>query len=383
MLSLLLIRNKTKKIKKEVGSLQRVYNFSAGPAVLPAEVVRTVQEELPSYRRSGMSIMEISHRSSLFTDLQETAETDLRKLMQIPDNYDVLFLQGGGTLQFAMTAMNLAVKTKRVGFIDSGHWAQRAMEETALVKGTKAVVIASSKDQKYTQLPKIEPITGQFDYLHLTVNNTIEGTMYHQIPAELKKFPLVGDLSSIILGYSYQVTDFDLIYAGAQKNIGPAGLTVVILKHELLQNAPELPAMLSYPKQVQKHSALNTPPVFAIYVAGLVFKWLLAQGGVAAMQEKNEQKAQLLYAEIENSKLFKSPVAVEDRSLTNIPFVTGSAQLNQQFVAEAQAVGLLNLKGHRSVGGMRASLYNAMPLAGVKRLVEFMQEFERQHGGRN
>ncbi len=366
-----------------MGSLQRVYNFSAGPAVLPAEVVRTVQEELPSYRRSGMSIMEISHRSSLFTDLQETAETDLRKLMQIPDNYDVLFLQGGGTLQFAMTAMNLAVKTKRVGFIDSGHWAQRAMEETALVKGTKAVVIASSKNQKYTQLPKIEPITGQFDYLHLTVNNTIEGTMYHQIPAELKKFPLVGDLSSIILGYNYQVTDFDLIYAGAQKNIGPAGLTVVILKHELLQNAPELPAMLSYPKQVQKHSALNTPPVFAIYVAGLVFKWLLAQGGVAAMQEKNEQKAQLLYAEIENSKLFKSPVAVEDRSLTNIPFVTGSAQLNQLFVAEAQAVGLLNLKGHRSVGGMRASLYNAMPLAGVKRLVEFMQEFERQHGGRN
>ncbi len=366
-----------------MGSLQRIYNFSAGPAILPVEVVKTVQEELPSYRRSGMSIMEISHRSSLFTDLQEAAEADLRKLMQIPDNYDVLFLQGGGTLQFAMTAMNLAVKTKKVGFVDSGHWAQRAMEETALVKGTKAVVVASSKDQKYTQLPTIKPISGQFDYLHLTVNNTIEGTMYHQIPAGLKKFPLVGDMSSIILGYNYQVTDFDLIYAGAQKNIGPAGLTIVILKHELLQDAPDLPAMLSYPKQVQKHSALNTPPVFAIYVAGLVFKWLLAQGGVAAMQEKNEQKAQLLYAEIENSKLFRSPVAVKDRSLTNIPFVTGSAELDQQFVAESQAAGLLNLKGHRSVGGMRASLYNAMPLTGVERLVEFMQEFERQHGGQN
>jgi phosphoserine aminotransferase len=364
-----------------VGSLQRVYNFSAGPAVMPAEVVKKIQTELPSYRHSQMSIMEISHRSSLFTDLYNEAETDFRNLMKIPADYDVLFLQGGATLQFAMTAMNLAVKTKRVGFVDSGHWAQRAMEETALVSGVEPEVIASSKATNYSQLPAVSAVTKKYDYIHLTLNNTIEGTMYHQIPAALKKQPLVGDMSSIILGYGYHVADFDLIYAGAQKNIGPAGLTVVILKHSLLKDIPELPAMLSYPKQVNKHSALNTPPVFAIYAAGLVFKWLLAQGGVAAIQAKNEKKAQLLYDEIENSQLFSSPVAIQDRSLTNIPFVTGSKELDLQFVAAAQTAGLMNLKGHRSVGGMRASLYNAMPTEGVKRLVEFMQGFEKQHGG--
>jgi phosphoserine aminotransferase len=358
-----------------------VYNFAAGPAVLPAEVVKQVQQELTSYQKSGMSILEISHRSSLFTNLQTAAENDLRQLMQIPVDYDVLFLQGGTTLQFTMTALNLAHKTGKIAFVDTGHWSQRAIQEASLLPDIKPTVIASGKESKFTALPDIPEISENFDYVHLTINNTIEGTMYHQLPVNLKHQSVVADMSSIILGYNYQVKDFDLIYAGAQKNIGPAGLTVVILKHELLKNIPDLPAMLSYPKQVKKNSTLNTPPVFAIYTAGLVFKWLLRQGGVAAMQQQNEIKAQLLYDEIANSKLYHSPVTVADRSLTNIPFVTGSKELDTEFVVRATEKGLLNLKGHRLVGGMRASLYNAMPLAGVKQLVEFMQQFEMNHEG--
>ncbi|MFT9452240.1 3-phosphoserine/phosphohydroxythreonine transaminase [Liquorilactobacillus ghanensis] len=361
--------------------MPQVYNFAAGPAVLPAEVIKQVQQELTSYQKSGMSILEISHRSSLFTDLQAAAENDLRRLMRIPTDYDVLFLQGGATLQFTMTALNLAKKSGKIAFVDTGHWSQRAIQEAKLLPKVVPEIIASGKENHFTAIPKVPKITADYDYVHLTVNNTIEGTMYHQLPAALNNQTIVADMSSIILGYDYQVTDFDLIYAGAQKNIGPAGLTVVILKHALLSGIPTLPAMLSYPKQVKKHSALNTPPVFAIYTAGLVFKWLLRQGGVSAMQQQNEIKAQLLYNEIANSSLYRSPVAVADRSLTNIPFVTGSDQLDAEFVADAQAAGLMNLKGHRLVGGMRASLYNAMPLAGVKRLVEFMQQFEMNHGG--
>lgn len=358
-----------------MGSVTQVYNFAAGPAVLPAEVLRQVQSELISYKNSGMSVMEISHRSSLYTEMEAEAEADLRKLMSIPEDYDVLFLQGGATLQFAMAPLNLANRTRRIGFVDTGHWSQRAEEEAKLVTGIKAEVVASGEASNYTELPQAVELTENYDYLHLTLNNTIEGTMYKELPYT-GKVPLVGDLSSNILGQEYNVTDFGMIYAGAQKNIGPAGLTVVVVKHSFFKDAPQLPAMLSYAKQAAKHSALNTPPVFAIYVAGLVFKWLVQQGGVAQMQQRNEAKAQLLYDYLDASQLFKSPVKKQWRSTTNVPFITGNQELDQRFIAQAQSNGLVNLKGHRLVGGMRASLYNAFPRTGVEKLVEFMQTFE-------
>ncbi|WP_057743430.1 3-phosphoserine/phosphohydroxythreonine transaminase [Liquorilactobacillus capillatus] len=360
--------------------MAQIYNFSAGPAVLPAAVVRQVQSELVSYKNSGMSIMEISHRSSLYTEMEAEAERNLRELMRIPDEYDILFLQGGGTLQFTMAPLNFAQKTKQIGFIDSGHWAQRAIEEARLVPGVKAKVVASAKTTNYTSLPKDPVLQKTYDYIHLTLNNTIEGTMYRTLP-DLKNQVVVGDMSSNIMAQRYNVKDFDLIYAGAQKNIGPAGLTVVIVKHSLLHTTPELPSMLSYAKQAAKHSALNTPPVFAIYVASLVFKWLLQQGGVDEMQKRNEKKAQLLYDYLDSSSLFSAPVKKAARSTTNVPFVTGNAELDQRFVVAAQENGLVNLKGHRLVGGMRASLYNAMPLEGVQKLVEFMESFEQNIGG--
>lgn len=364
-----------------MGSVAQIYNFSAGPAVLPVSVVHQVQSELVSYKNSGMSIMEISHRSSLYTDMEAEAEENLRKLMRIPAEYDVLFLQGGGTLQFAMVPLNLAKGNNQVGYIDSGHWAQRAIEEARLVPKIKTDVVASAASTNYTTLPEVPKLKKQYDYIHLTLNNTIEGTMYRKLPENLKHQLLVGDMSSNIMAQRYNVEDFGLIYAGAQKNIGPAGMTVVIVKHELLDDKLELPAMLSYLKQAAKHSALNTPPVFAIYVAGLVFKWLLEQGGVEEMQKRNEKKAELLYNYLDASRLFNAPVTKDARSLTNIPFVTGNAELDQRFIASAQESGLVNLKGHRSVGGMRASLYNAFPFEGVQKLVEFMERFEQSVGG--
>lgn len=358
--------------------MTKVYNFSAGPAVLPAPVIKQVQAELPSYHGSGMSILEMSHRSSLYEDLAAQAEANLRDLMAIPDNYDVLFLQGGGTLQFTMAPLNLARHYHRLGIVDSGHWADRAKEEADLLPGIEADVVALSKDEHYTALPTDYHLTGDYDYIHLTLNNTIEGTMYRQLP-HLPGQVLVGDMSSNILAQRYQVKDFGMIYAGAQKNIGPAGLTVVIVNHDLLDENQNLPAMLDYVKQAKKHSALNTPPVFAIYVAGLVFKWVQDQGGVDALQKRNEEKAKLLYDYLDNSDLFKATAKPADRSITNVPFVTGNEKLDQEFVQKATAAGLLNVKGHRSVGGMRASLYNAMPKAGVEALVEFMKQFEMAH----
>ncbi|KRL05271.1 3-phosphoserine/phosphohydroxythreonine transaminase [Liquorilactobacillus oeni] len=361
--------------------MTQVYNFAAGPAVLPAEVLRQVQSELISYKNSGMSIMEISHRSSLYTDMAFQAEADLRKLMNIPAEYDVLFLQGGATLQFALAPLNLANKYHKIAFADTGHWAQRAQEDGQLLSGYTTEVAASSKLSNYTELPSGIELAKNYDYLHLTMNNTIEGTMYKDLPYK-GDVPVVGDLSSIILGQEYNVNDFGMIYAGAQKNIGPAGLTIVIVKHTLFEEAPELPAMFSYAKQAAKHSALNTPPVFAIYVAGLVFKWLLQQGGVSQMQRRNEEKAQLLYDYLDSSKLFSTPVTEKKwRSLTNIPFVTGDKAIDKRFIVQAQANNLLNLKGHRLVGGMRASLYNAFPRTGVEKLIEFMQKFEKAVGG--
>lgn len=358
--------------------MTKVYNFSAGPAVLPAPVIKQVQAELPSYHGSGMSILEMSHRSSLYEELAAAAEANLRDLMKIPDDYDVLFLQGGGTLQFTMAPLNLARHYHRIGVVDSGHWAVRAKEEAELLPKMTAEVVATSQEQNYAALPSAYHLSGDYDYIHLTLNNTIEGTMYRQLP-QLDGQVLVGDMSSNILAQRYRVADFGMIYAGAQKNIGPAGLTVVIVRHDLLDEKQKLPAMLDYVKQAKKKSALNTPPVFAIYVAGLVFQWVQDQGGVDAMQQRNEEKAQLLYDFLDNSKLFHPTAKASDRSTTNVPFVTGDAQLDQQFIQAATAAGLLNLKGHRSVGGMRASLYNAMPEAGVEALVNFMKQFELEH----
>ena len=358
-----------------------VYNFSAGPAVLPATVIKQIQNDLPSFQASGMSILEISHRSSLYEEMFLQAKHDLRKLMEIPDNYEILFQQGGATLQFTATALNLATKHHRIGLIDSGHWAQRAGQEAKLV-GVEVATVATGIDSNYTCLPHELNFERDYDYLHITTNNTIEGTMYRDLPAMAGNV-LVGDMSSNILGQQYDVSDFGLIYAGAQKNIGPAGLTIVIVRKDLLGKANDLPAMLDYTKQAKKNSSLNTPPVFAIYAASLVFKWLLDLGGVKVMQALNEKKAQLLYDFLDNSRLFKPAVTIKsDRSITNIPFVTGNSNLDARFISEATQKGLLNLKGHRLVGGMRASLYNAFPYEGVQALVDFMAKFEQTVGAK-
>lgn len=365
-----------------MGNVTEIYNFSAGPAVMPKSVVKKIQAELPSYKGSGMSIMEISHRSSLYVDMQNEAESNLRQLMNVPDDYDVLFLQGGGTLQFDTIPLNLARKEKTVAVVDSGHWAVRARQEADLLPGISTYAAASGEAENYTKLPYSLNLDKPCDYVHVTLNNTIEGTMYRKLP-DVKGNVVVADMSSNILAQRYNVEDFGLIMAGAQKNIGPAGLTVVIVKHSLLDESQKLPSMLDYVKLSKKHSTLNTPPVFAIYAAGLVFKQLLEEGGVDAAQKRNEEKSRLLYEFLDNSKLFKSPVFANDRSTTNIPFVTGDEELDRRFIKEADEAGFKNLKGHRLVGGMRASLYNAFPLEGVRALVEFMEKFETEVKGEN
>ena len=304
------------------------------------------------------------------------------RLMNVPDDYDVLFLQGGGTLQFDTIPLNLARREKTVAVVDSGHWAVRARQEADLLPGISTYAAASGEAENYTKLPYSLNLDRPCDYVHVTLNNTIEGTMYRKLP-DVKGNVVVADMSSNILAQRYNVEDFGLIMAGAQKNIGPAGLTVVIVKHSLLDESQNLPSMLDYVKLSKKHSTLNTPPVFAIYAAGLVFKQLLEEGGVDAAQKRNEEKSRLLYEFLDNSKLFKSPVFADDRSTTNIPFVTGDEELDRRFIKEADEAGFKNLKGHRLVGGMRASLYNAFPLEGVRALVEFMEKFETEVKGEN
>ncbi|MGA3392822.1 3-phosphoserine/phosphohydroxythreonine transaminase [Lactiplantibacillus pentosus] len=355
-----------------------IYNFSAGPAVLPQPVIAQIQAALPSFQNSGMSILEISHRSDLFEQVINDAEQDLRDLMAIPDNYRVLFFQGGGTLQFTAAPLNLATNHHHIGLLDSGHWAQRAGDEAQRVD-TKVTVLGSSAATHYDRLPTIEqPLDPTLDYVHLTTNNTIEGTMTTDLPAT-GDIPLVADMSSNFLGESYRVSDFGLIFAGAQKNLGPAGLTLVIVREDLIGHAQQLPSMLDYQLFADKHSMFNTPPVFAIYAAGLVLKWLKQQGGLAAMTARNHAKAALLYDFLDQSQLFTNPVKASDRSTMNVPFVTGNAELDAAVIAGASQHGLLNLKGHRSVGGMRTSLYNAMPLTGVQALVDYLAAFEAQH----
>lgn len=356
------------------------WNFSAGPAVLPKAVMREVQEELLSYKGSEMSVMELSHRSSLFQQIISDAETTLRELMDIPDNYHVLFLQGGASTQFAAVPLNL-LENKKAGYIISGSWGKKAYEEAHKLFPEQAVIVADAIDNHYTQIPeaKIEA-PSEFDYIHITTNNTIEGTAYQRIP-KYGDVPLVADMSSNILSANYDVRDFGLIYAGAQKNIGPAGLTLVIVRDDLIkENTAVIPTMLDYKTHIKNDSLYNTPPTFAIYVSKLVFEWLRDLGGISKMMELNQAKAGFLYEAIGDSKLYTSPVHPDHRSLTNIPFVTGNETLDKKFVEEANAAGFVNLKGHRSVGGMRASLYNAFPMEGVEALVTFMQEFEQREG---
>lgn len=361
--------------------MSRVYNFSAGPSMLPLAVLEKAQKELTSYHGSGMSVMELSHRSGLFTDIITEAEQLLRELMQIPDNYKVLFIQGGASQQFAMVPMNLLVHSKKADYIHTGSWSKKAIQEAKKFGDIR--VVASSEDKNFSYIPKVDAsmIDPEADYVHITTNNTIEGTVYNELP-DTGNVPLVADMSSNILSEVIDVSKFGIIYAGAQKNLGPAGLTVVIIREDLIGNAADTcPTMLDYKTHSESGSLYNTPPTFAVYMAKLVFEWIKSLGGLKEMEEINREKAKKLYDYIEASDLFVSPINPADRSLMNIPFVTKDSdkELEAAFVKEAQAAGLETLKGHRSVGGMRASIYNAMPVEGVDALVAFMKEFEAKH----
>ena len=354
----------------------RVYNFSAGPAVLPEEVLKEAAEEMLDYRGTGMSVMEMSHRSKAFETIIEEAEQDLRDLMNIPDNYKVLFLQGGAHLQFSAIPQNL-MKNGVADYIITGQWAKKAFKEAQ--KYGKAVAVASSEDKTFSYIPDCSdlPIDDDADYVYICENNTIYGTKYHALP-ETGDVPLVSDVSSCFLSEPIDVAKYGLIYGGAQKNVGPAGVTIAIVRDDLIptDDLPSVPTMLQYKTHVDGGSMYNTPPCYAIYVCGKVFKWIKAQGGLEGMRDINVAKAQLLYNALDESDVFHGTARKEDRSLMNVPFVTGNAELDAKFIAEADAAGLKNVKGHRSVGGMRASIYNAMPIEGVQALVDFMRDFE-------
>ena len=358
---------------------ERVYNFSAGPSMLPLEVLENVQKDLLNYKGTGESVMEMSHRSAEFKAIIEDAEADLRKLMNIPDNYKVLFLQGGGTLQFSMIPLNLLRKSKKADYIVTGQWAKKAYKEACKFGDIKCV--ASSEEDTYSYIPEVsrEDFRADADYVYICYNNTVFGTHYNELP-DFGDHLLVADMSSCILSEEIDVTKFGLIYAGAQKNVAPAGMTIVIVRKDLVGHAPaNTPIYLDYKTHAEKGSMYNTPPCYTIYVAGEVFKYLLATGGVAAMHEKDVRKAKKLYDCLDESDFFHGTVAKEDRSLMNVTFVTPSPELDKEFVAGAKERGMINLKGHRIVGGCRASIYNAMPEEGVDALVAYMKEFEAAH----
>lgn len=362
-----------------MGTYNRVYNFSAGPSMLPVEVLEKVQKDLLNYEGSGQSVMEMSHRSKEYQKIIDDAEADLRELMHIPDNYKVLFVQGGGTLQFAMVPINLLRNSKKADYVLTGTWAKKAYKEACKYGDIR--VIASSEDDKFTWVPKItkEDVREDADYAYITTNNTIYGTKYNYIP-ETGNVPLVADMSSNILSEEIDVSRFGMIWAGAQKNVGPAGVTIVIVREGLIGFAgAEVPTYLDYKIHADNGSMYNTPPCFSIYVAGEVFKYLKSIGGIAEMERRNREKAQMLYDFIDSSRLFSCPVAKEDRSLMNVVFVTGDAELDKKFIALAKENGMINLSGHRSIGGMRASIYNAMPKEGVAALVDFMRKFEEEN----
>ena len=358
---------------------ERVYNFSAGPSMLPLEVLEQAAREMTNCNGSGMSVMEMSHRSADFKAIIETAEKDLREIMNIPDNYKVLFLQGGGHMQFAMVPANLMRNSKKADYIVTGSWAKKAAKEAK--KFGDAKVVASSEDKTFTYIPKVskEEFREDADYVYICANNTIYGSKFPEFP-ETGDIPLVGDFSSCILSEEVDVSKFGIVWAGAQKNIGPAGVTIVIIREDLIGFAPEsTPSMMDYKIMADNDSMYNTPPTYGIYIAGLTFQWIKRQGGVKALYEKNVKKAQMLYDYIDSSKLYTAPVAKEDRSLMNVVFVTGDEAMDKKFVAEAKAQGLVNLGGHRSIGGMRASIYNAMPIEGVEALIDFMKKFEEEN----
>ncbi|KAF1083989.1 Phosphoserine aminotransferase [Sporotomaculum syntrophicum] len=354
--------------------MSRVYNFSAGPSMLPEPVLKKAAEEMLDYKGSGMSVMEMSHRSGIYMEIHERAEATLRKLMNIPDNYSVLFLQGGASQQFAMIPMNLLGQNRKIDFIHTGNWTKKAIDE-AKVQATVNIV-ASSEDKNFSYIPEDYQFSPDADYVHICTNNTIEGTKYPSIP-DTGNIPLVADMSSNILSEEIDVTKFGLIFAGAQKNLGPSGVTVVIIRKDLIgKHSDQVPVIFRYATHDKEKSLYNTPPCYSIYTAGLVFEYVEQLGGVKAIEAINREKAGILYDFIDESSLFSSPVDKRYRSLMNIPFLTQSNDLNKKFIAEAEKEGLVTLAGHRSVGGMRASIYNAMPVEGVKKLVEFMKKFE-------
>ncbi len=357
----------------------RVYNFSAGPAVLPEEVLREAAAEMLDYRGTGMSVMEMSHRSGAYEEIINTAEKDLRELMSIPDNYKVLFLQGGASQQFAMIPMNL-MKNRKAAYIITGQWAKKAYQEAGIYG--EAVAVASSADKTFSYIPDCSdlPIPEDADYVYICENNTIYGTKFWQLP-DTKGKTLVSDVSSCFLSEPVDVSKYGVIYGGVQKNIGPAGVVICIIREDLIteDTLPGTPTMLKYKIHADNGSMYNTPPAYGIYICGKVFQWLKKRGGLAAMKEYNEKKAKILYDFLDGSSLFHGTVEKKDRSLMNVPFVTGSGELDAKFVKEAKAAGFENLKGHRTVGGMRASIYNAMPLEGVEKLVAFMRKFEAEN----
>ena len=359
--------------------MSRVYNFSAGPSMLPEAVLKKAADEMLDYQGSGQSVMEMSHRSKVYSSIVADAEALLREIMNIPDNYKVLFLQGGASSQFAMVPLNL-FKNKKADYVITGQWAKKAYQEACKYGECKAV--ASSEDKTYSYIPKLDKstFTPDADYFYICVNNTIYGTLFHEFP-DTGNVPLVGDISSCVLSEPIDVSKFGILLAGAQKNMGPAGVTIAIIREDLIGNAMDItPTMFDYKTHADNDSMFNTPPCYSIYMVKLVLEWVKNEiGGLDKMKELNEKKAKLLYDFLDNSKLFKGTVVPEDRSLMNVPFITGSDELDAKFVKESTEAGFVNLKGHRSVGGMRASIYNAMPIEGVEKLVEFMKKFEEEN----
>ena len=357
----------------------RIFNFAAGPAVLPEEVLQEAAAEMMDYKGTGMSVMEMSHRSKPFQQIIDEAEADIRELMNIPDNYKVLFLQGGASQQFAMIPMNL-MKNKKAGYIVTGQWAKKAYQEAKIFG--EAVELASSADKTFSYIPDCSDlaITDDMDYVYICENNTIYGTKYKTLP-NTKGKTLVADVSSCFLSEPVDVSKYGIIYGGVQKNVGPAGVVIVIIREDLIteDTLPGTPTMLKYKIHADNGSLYNTPPAYGIYICGKVFKWLKKMGGLTVMQERNQHKAKILYDFLDQSKLFTGTVVKEDRSLMNVPFVTGNEELDAKFVKEAKAAGFESLKGHRTVGVMRASIYNAMPVEGVEKLVEFMKNFEKEN----
>ncbi len=357
--------------------MSRIFNFSAGPAMLPADVLSRAGDELLDWHGSGMSVMEMSHRGKEFIKIAEEAEFDLRELLDIPVNYEVLFLQGGATLQFAQVPMNLLAGRGKADYVVTGEWSKKAVKEAK--KYCDVAIAASSEDRSFTYAPKVFKTRKDAAYVHYCSNETIGGVEYHDVPQS--DIPLVADASSHFLSRPLDVSKFGLVYAGAQKNVGPAGLTIVLVRGDLLGKAgKDTPSVMDYKLQADADSMLNTPATYSIYVAGLVFKWAKQQGGIPVIEKRNVEKARLLYDFLDSSAFFRNPVAKEDRSRMNVPFTLQDPKLDEDFLKGAAKEGMVQLKGHRSVGGMRASIYNAMPIEGVRTLVDYMREFERTHG---